>query len=424
MRARTNPFFLVAALYLTVGLIAVVGKLTVEVGLIDSLPRLRWLTIHLVTIGAMTEALFGALPHLVASVGGTDRTPPVRGRWLQWLGLNAGYPLVLVGMVSGSTLTAVAGATVVLLALGLLVVSVYHTSVEADGGVLVRHYATAPWFLVVGIFAAFGMLLNVHGPGGYFGSIEAHVHANVWGFLALVVAGTLLAVVPKMAGVTLRYPQLKRVTFWGLALGATGLVAGPWLAIHAITFSGLAIYVVGTLALLANLVATRRAGGCEKDSRFAHVLGAYLWLVFPVPWAPLVLLYPSVVPAVPIETAAINGLVFGWMLQLAIALLPDVAESFGGDGPIDVLETVGESGYRPSWVGVATANVGMLAIWLTAFPTVSSVSDALTVAGFALVAVAWGLFLPDLWRAVTGESTIGRPGNLADGPATRESPLD
>ncbi len=425
MRTRTNPFFLMAGLYLTVGLLAVAGKLAVETGAVDALPRLRWLTIHFVTIGAMTQALFGALPNLVASVG--DGQPvPSRGRWIQWVTLNASYPFVLVGMATGSSTTAVAGATGVLVALALLVVSVYRTNLESAAGRnegLVRYYAVAPWFLVVGIFAAFGMLLGVHGPGGYFGSIEAHVHANVWGFLALVAAGTLLAIVPKMAGSELRYPRLKPVTFWGVTLGATGLVAGPWLAVNALTMAGLGVYVVGTLALLANLVGTWRLGGCTTDARFAHVIGAYVWLVFPVPWAPLVLLVPEAVPATGIEAAAIEGLVFGWMLQLAMGLLPSVVVALR-ETPADLRSSIGESAHRPSWLGVGAVNAGMVALWLTAFPTFGGVEGALTLGGYALVGLAWLGFLPGLWRALLDRSEGGRRGDAGVVTPDGEQVLD
>lgn len=404
-----------AGLYLTVGLLAVVGKLAVEVGFVEPLSQLRWVMIHLVTIGAMTQALFGALPHLVGSVSNSSTDFSSRSRWTQWISLNTGYPLILFGMTTGSTLVAVTGATIVLFALALLLVTVYRVSADSHGSLLSRYYRVAPWFLVVGIFAAFGMLLNVHGPGGYFGSIEAHVHANVWGFLALVVAATLLHLVPALAGTELRYPCLKRVTFWGVTIGAVGLVSGPWLAMHVLTFTGLAIYVIGTIALLANIVGTMRASGCTKDARVGHILGAYVWLVFPVPWAPFVLLFPNVIPGAPIEMAAINGLVFGWMLQLAIAFLPIVVDAFQDtEGVVDMMGAIRSSSYAPSWMGVGSINLGMLALWATAFPVFSNVAEMLSVAGFALIALPWAMFVVRLWQTFITDSPHDR----------REEPTD
>lgn len=415
MQLRTNPFFVMAGLYLTVGVLAIVGKLAVAVGFVEPLSQLRWVLIHLVTIGAMTQALFGALPHLVSSVGSSTTQLSPRRRWSQWIFLNMGYPLILFGMTTGSTLVTVTGGTIVLVALALLLVTVHRRSAGSRGSLLSRYYRVAPWFLVVGIFAAFGMLLNVHGPGGYFGSIEAHVHANVWGFLALVVAATLLQLIPVLTGTELRYPRLKRIPFWGMTIGTVGLVSGPWLAMHVLTVTGLAIYVIGTIALLANIVGTERASGWTKDARVGHILGAYVWLVFPVPWAPLVLLFPNVVPVALIETAAINGLVFGWMLQLAMALLPSVVGAFEGtEGGVDVPSAVESSSYAPSWLGVGSINLGMLALWATVLPVVSNSSEMLSVAGFTLIALPWAVFVVRLWQTFIGN----------DPHAQRQDPTD
>ena len=392
MRTRPNPFLAMAALYLTVGFLAVVARLGVDAGLLETLPRLRWLTIHFVTIGGLTMALFGTLPTLA----GLDDD---RGRWRQWLLLNAGYPFVLLGMATATTLVTVAGATAVLFALGHLTWRVGRDAAR-DG--LGRFYRVAPWFLVAGILLAFGMLLGVHGPGGYFGSIEGHVHANVWGFLGVVAAATLLGLLPDLTGAPLRSPRLRRVTFWGLTLGAVGLVLGPWLAQHVLTFGGLAAYVVGTVALLANVVGTARDGDALRDARVGHVLGAYLWLVFPVPWAPFVLLAPDLVAGPVIERAAITGLVFGWMLQLAMAFLP--AAIAGVDGTPG---TGLDAAPRPSWAGVLAVNLGVAAIWATAVPGLPVASDPLLTVGYGLVALAWGHLVALLWRAV---EDAGEPG--------------
>ncbi|WP_327053219.1 hypothetical protein [Halomicrococcus gelatinilyticus] len=413
MKTRTDPFFLMAGLYLTVGLLAVVGVVAVDLGVLEPFARLRWVTIHLVTIGAMTQALFGALPALVGSA--VDREEAVGGdaptRWAQWLALNVGYVLVLLGMVTGATVVAVAGATLVLGALALLIVEVRRLTRRASR-TLGRAYRVAPWFLVVGILAAFGMLFGLHGPGGYFGSLEAHVHANVWGFLGLVVAATLLQFAPAFAGTDRRRPRRRRVAVAGLTLGATGLVAGPWLAVHALTIAGLLTYVVGTAALLSVLVGAVRDGERTASTRVAHVVGAYGWLLVPVPFAPVVLLAPGVLPAAAIERAAIHGLVFGWMLQLAMAMLPAVVAAFDGrDG--DLADRVASTDYAPSWVGVAAANLGMLALWLAALPPFEAVAGTLSTVGFALVAVAWASLVVALWSRLAGGGR-GRSGESVD----------
>jgi len=409
MQTRTNPFIVMAGLYLTVGLAAVVGTLAVESGLIESLPRLRWVLIHLVTIGGLTQAVFGVLPSLVTATDASARRPADGRRWLQWLALNAGYPLLLLGMATGATAVAVTGGTIVLGALGLLLSTVFRTTGRAPDRRISRYYRLAPWFLVVGILAAFGMLLGIHGPGGYFGSLEAHVHANVWGFLALIVAGALFTLLPALLEAELRYPRLVSVTFWGLTIGVVGLVAGPWLGRHEVTILGLGSYVVGTGALLANVVGTYRRSDRSHSRRIALVLGAYLWLAFPVPWAPFVLLFPDAVPAGAIEIAAINGLIFGWMLQLAMAFLPVVAAAFAQPvadrGVVEAVTAVAAEHPQPSWIQVGSVNLGMLALWLTPVPVLGGLTASTTLAGFALIAVAWALFVVSLWRSIASPTS-------------------
>ncbi|QCC60147.1 cbb3-type cytochrome c oxidase subunit I [Natrinema thermotolerans] len=410
MQTRNDPFILMAGVYLTVGLLAAIGTLTVEAGLLEPLPRLRWVTVHFVTIGGLTQAVFGALPAFVAARSTRRRSSAGRSRWLQWVSVNAGYPLLLVGMTRGSTITAGAGAVLVLGALLSLLVTVFRLPSSTVAAGSARYFRTAPWFLVVGILAALGMLFGVHGPGGYFGSLEAHVHANVWGFLALVVAGVLLTVLPELLGTDRRFPRARAVTYWGLTIGAAGLVVGPWTARHELTIGGLVIYVVGTGALLASVVGTYRHSDRQQDSRIALVLGAYFWLLVPVPIAPFVLLFPTAVPAAAIERAAINGLVFGWLLQLAMAFLPVVAVAARRDPAafVDAIAAAAETAPQPSWWQVGSANAGMLLLWLTAVPLADGVASLLTLGGYLLLAAAWAAFVVDLWTALAGERSVRR----------------
>ncbi len=411
MHTRNDPFILMAGLYLTVGLLAAIGTLTVEAGLLESLPRLRWLTVHFITIGGLTQAVFGTLPAFVAALSTRRRSAAGRSRWLQWVSLNAGYPLLLVGMATGSTIAAGTGAILVLGALLALLVTVIRLrspSTATTGSAL--YFRTAPLFLVVGILAALGMLFGVHGPGGYFGSLEAHVHANVWGFLALVVAGALMTVLPGLLETDLRFPRARAVTYWGLTVGTLGLVTGPWLARHELTIGGLAIYTIGTVALLANVVGTYRRSDRRRDSRVALVLGAYLWLLVPVPVAPFVLLFSSAVPAGAIERAAINGLVFGWMLQLAMAFLPVVAVAARREAAefIDAIPAAAETAPQPSWWQVGSANAGMLLLWSTVVSLDGGVTSVLTLGGYLLLTAAWAAFVGDLWTTLAGGRSVQR----------------
>lgn len=394
---RLDPFLVMATLYLTVGLFVLGGRLVADLGLLTGLPRPRWTTIHLVTIGGLTQALFGALPRLLSEGGGTDRPGP---SWPRWAALNVGYLFVLIGMTTASTTVAVVGALGVLAALVALGVN----AVRAGGAEETVAFRIAPWFLAIGILAALGILTGTHGPGGYFGSLEAHVHANVWGFLGLTAGGALTLLVPRLIDRPLPRPGWRSWSFAGIAVGAAGLVAGPWLAFHPLTFGGLAIYLGGTVLLLWNVVGAWRSDG-SLDARAGHVLGAYLWLLFPVPWAPFVLLAPDLVSAGAIERAAIDGLVFGWMLQLAAAFLPILIAGATPAG-IDVEGAVDAVG-RSSWAVVAAVNLGVLALWTSAMPVLTAFDDALGFAGLALVGLGWAGIVVGLWRVTDRAGVAG-----------------
>jgi hypothetical protein len=171
--------------------------------------------------------------------------------------------------------------------------------------------------------------------------------------------------------------------------------------------AGLGIYVVGTVALLANVVGTYRASGRTQPNRLALVLGAYLWLIVPVPVAPFVLLFPEAVPAAAIEQSAINGLVFGWMLQLAMAFLPlaTVAIADQTSNPLGGLAAASEAIGQPSWWQIGSINLGMALLWVTALPQLAGVSDPLSLTGYGLIALAWAVFLVEFWSVLTPPTT-------------------
>src|SRR5690606_2008342 len=78
--------------------------------------------------------------------------------------------------------------------------------------------------------------------------IEVHIHANNWGFLSLVFAGLLVDVIPQVTGRPLASARSIRTLFWMMALGALGLVIGPWLGgpLWA-TVPGLVLHLTATL---------------------------------------------------------------------------------------------------------------------------------------------------------------------------------
>ena len=378
MRALRNPFYLMAGVYLVLDVLALAAMALATAGVGIPIPNLSWLRIHLLTIGVVTQVVLGALPDLMAARLGVK--PP--GRALNgalWLLVNASFALLLYAMPLGLAPLAAITAGGVFLAIVIMLASFHLRGASppfgARAGALL--FVAGPLFFLFGIYMAVSMLLGWPARGGFFGQIEGHVHANVWGFLAMIVAGFLLERIPAAVGRPLRWPRLVPTTSWLLILGGAGLVLGPWLGVLPMTMVGIAVYIIGTASLLANLAATAVAGR-RWTANIAHLLIAYLWMIVPAAVAPIILAITGKLPTGQVEAAAVSGLIGGWVFQIALGALP-----------LRLRElrhlTTGWDGW---WLSVALLNLGVLLIWASAFVTATDLATTLTVAGYALLVVA------------------------------------
>ncbi|MBE3558109.1 MAG: hypothetical protein IMW89_02665 [Ktedonobacteraceae bacterium] len=384
MKVRLNLFHLMAGVYLLLDALALAAHLLALMGVIPFLPGLNWLRIHLLTIGVVVQMIVGTLPLLVRGPQSLKWPEESMTRVL-WLLLNGSFVLLLYSMPAGLSILAAIAGTGIFVVIVLLLVTLFapfqqKKRVTVEASLSRRFYLAGPFFFLVGILMALSMLLNWPAPGQFFGLLEAHVHANVWGFLALVVAGFLLEHLPAFAGQPLRWPALVPATFWLLIVGATGLVAGPWLAMLPLTIVGIALYVVGTTLLLTNL------GGTLLRARswlpnLAHLVLAYLWMVVPAFVAPLTLMITGHLPTGRIESAAVSGLVAGWILQIVIGAFPlrlreEKQIARGRDG---------------WWISVGMLNIGVLALWILPFlpETASSFAEPVTILGYTLIILSW-----------------------------------
>lgn len=375
-----NPFYLMAGIYLLVDAIALASQALATMGIMPFIPDLDWLRIHLLTIGVVVQAILGTLPRLTAVKLG-KKEPGAALTWILWLLVNISFGILLYSMPGNLPLPAAWAAAGIFVAIVLLLVILYRQGVCSPVGARagLRFYFAGPLFFLVGILMALSMLLQWPAPGQFFGQLEAHVHANVWGFLALIVAGFLLDHIPAYTGHPLRWPQLVPATSWLLISGASGLVAGPWLALLPLTILGIAIYVVGTVLLLANLAGTMLAAHSWTPN-LVHILVAYLWMVVPAFVAPTILALTGHLPIGSVETSAVSGLVAGWILQIVIAAFP-----------LRLREVQPHNAGRDGWwFSVVTLNLGVLALWLEAATSNPTLPTAL---GYTLIVLG---FLPPL----------------------------
>jgi cytochrome c oxidase cbb3-type subunit I len=63
-------YYLMTLLYFSLGVVAMAGSSLIRFDVLPAANGLRWLQVHFITLGVLTQVLFGALPPLVAARAG------------------------------------------------------------------------------------------------------------------------------------------------------------------------------------------------------------------------------------------------------------------------------------------------------------------------------------------------------------------
>lgn len=354
-----NPYFLMVLLYLFVAVLAALDASFASFSLTPWFNGIRWLRIHFITLGMLTETLFGVLPVLAASRMGK---PHPKIRWDIWVTLNVGLVVLLAGIPSINGTLILTGGTLIFIAATLLAVQLWQMRTDSAhiGNQSVKFYVSGLSYLLLGIIIGTGLWLGWSGPLRIQVPLEVHIHANNWGFLSLVFAGLLIDVIPNLSGKPLATLRTTNAIFWGMTLGALGLVIGPWLGGSLwFTVPGLVLHISATIALLVITVRALTQGGQLRIAGGWHLLTAYIWILLPVLIAPLIILGVPGFPGAGIEATAPQALIYGWVLQFGYALIPYFASRY----------TVGEP--KPhlggNWLSLTAVNIGSALVWASIF---------------------------------------------------------
>ena len=165
--------------------------------------------------------------------------------------------------------------------------------------------------------------------------------------------------------------------FWGMTLGAFGLVLGPWLGGSLPpTIAGLILHISATVVLVVSLIRSLKQSGTLNTAGGWHVVSSYIWILLPVMMAPTILL--GIFEAGPIESTAPQALIYGWVLQFGIAVIPYIARRFFLKEENPVL--------GGCWGSLTLANLGSVLIWVSIFS--GSAKGMIYGIGFVLYALA------------------------------------
>lgn len=370
------PFLLMGAFYMAAAVLMAADASLVSFNILPGHLGVNWLRIHFVTIGTVTQALFGVLPALVAKGAGRSR-PPVR--WDVWLTLNAGFILLVIGMPMVNPALIIAGGTLVFAAVGLLIGHLRGLRAGTHGSGAGEHergavtqqpraahgrrfYIAGAAYLLVGIVVGTGMFLGWGKTLRIADPIEVHIHANNWGFMALVFAGLLVDVFPRIFGRPLAKESTISAIFWMLTTGALGLVIGPWVEpayALPITVPGLLLHTAATVWLWVNIVKPVWKKRGQWGPGMWHLATSYVWFLAPVMIAPLILFKVPGFPGAGIEANAPQALVYGWVMHFGYALLPYLLNrAFFPDRQV---------GLGGSWLSLITVHIGGAFLWASIF---------------------------------------------------------
>jgi len=235
------------------------GGVTLALG--DRVAGGGWLALHLVLLGAATNAIVvwsehftAALLHAapVGELAATART----------LTLNLGILAVLGGVHAGRPTLAAAGACLT----GAVVVGHAVGLGTRIGRALPGRLGGTVWFYLAAsasLLAGMGLGLLLAGGAagsgdGYLALRLAHVHLNVLGWIGLAVVGTQFTLWPTVLR-TRMVPGLERAVRWSLPPVVVGLataVAGLTSQYRAVALAGLVAYAAGLAIALVPFVRT------------------------------------------------------------------------------------------------------------------------------------------------------------------------
>ncbi len=370
-------YLLTTLLYTFVALLAAADASLVSMSVFNAFPALRWVRVHFITLGILSQVVFGLLPLLTASLSKKAR-PSMR--WDIWLTLNSGLVALVAGFGGMNHPMIFTGGTLIFIAALLLMLQLWSIR-GGDAPVSLKFYITGIFYLMVGIIIGTGLFLNWSDALYIKVPLEAHIHANSWGFMSLVFAGLLVDFIPMVTGKPLASKNATAYIFWGMTLGAFGLVLGPWLGGSLPpTVAGLVLHISATVVLLVSMIRTLKQSGNLNSAGGWHLVSSYIWILLPVMMAPLLLL--GILEAGPIESTAPQALIYGWVLQFGIALIPYIARRFFLK---DEKPQLGGC-----WGSLAAANLGSVLVWVSIF---SGTAEGI-VYGIAFVLYALAMIHP------------------------------
>ncbi len=397
------PYILVAFLYMLVAVVMAFDASFASLGLLDWFNGMVWLRLHFITLGVLTELLFGLMPLLTARRYALSRPET---RWDIWATLNVGIALLIMGIPLTAHIPIIAGGTSIFVSTALLIgqlnkIRPKNSAVSSYGR---KFYIAGLAYFLLGIIVGTGLFTGWVDPLLITGNAtEVHIHANNWGLLSLVFAGLLIDLYAVWAKRPLANPDSIKTIFWMMTVGAFGLIFGPWfiggypIVKWVLLVPGLVLHLAATIWLLINAIKPLRDSKEGASIGMQHLLGSYFWILAPILMAPFVVLGIGDLPDALIEAMAPQALIYGWVFQFGAAIVPYFFQRY--------LFNDKNAELGGTKLSLILINAGGFFLWASIF--IESARDILHGTAYLLWAIGMIPIAVDLWKKTgTGVAKI------------------
>lgn len=302
-----------------------------------------WPALHLILAGAAGTAIASVMPFFTAALA--QVAPAARAIRVGAIGLVAGGALaVTIGVSVGAGSLAVLGGCLYLCGLGVTAIAAFlplRAALGRPSRLVPLAYAVALGQVAIGVTLATAMVAAWEPVVANWPALKpAHAWLNVFGFLSVVVAATMLHLAPTVAGTLIRPRRSATIAIVALMAGAPLVAigfAGGWDAVARI---GALTEIVGSASLVGHSIGVQRDRGRWTSDRDWHrftslsLLAAPVWFLVATSIAAGRVLRLGAPPGAWSLADIAVPLVLGWTAQVLIGSWTHLVPAIGPGDPL------------------------------------------------------------------------------------------
>jgi len=378
-------------------------------------PASTWLMVHLLMLGAVTNALVIWSWHFTVAV---LRAPPARsrrGEAMRLVAINVGVLAVVAGVLLDAAPVVAVGAVVLagaVLSHVVALLTMMRRTLPSRFAITVRAYVAAGLLLIPGIALGVALADGSQGAAVHSQLLLAHVSVNLMGWVGLPIMGTLVTLWPTMLRTRLA-PGAERNARRALpafVLGTLVTAAGVLTSAHLVAVAGIAAYLVGIGWTIGPMAVAMRQHPPASFPAWSTLAGV-AWIVLSLASFALVLaLNPEAETATQSMGTLTAAVVVGGVLQVLLGALSYLLPVMAGGGPAAMRQRIAHLD-RGLGLRVVTVNLGLAVCVL---PSPSAVRVLASVAVLAALVSTGALLVTGTRAAPPGVD----PATLEDAVAT------